>query len=98
MASLLLATVQVIQTLVPALNIDARYWRVAGTAASVVTYFGFATQYYSLKYQNRGKLVLMMFLFLFWMLPLFVALLLGTILQQEDFAFHVACISPFFGI
>ena len=98
MASLLLATVQVIQTLVPALNIDARFWRVAGTAASVVTYFGFATQYYSLKYQNRGKLVLMMFLFLFWMLPLFVALLLGTILQQEDFAFHVACISPFFGI
>ena len=98
MASLLLATVQVIHTLVPALNIDARLWRVAGTAAAVVAYFGFATQYYGLKYPRRGKLALMMFVFLFWLLPLFVSLLLATIMREEDMAFHVASLSPLFGI
>lgn len=98
MASLLLATVQVIHTLVPALNIDARLWRVAGTAAAVVAYFGFATQYYWLKYPRRGKMALMMFVFLFWLLPLFVALLLATIMREEDMALHVASLSPLFGI
>ncbi|MGZ0169126.1 MAG: hypothetical protein ACKVHE_06200 [Planctomycetales bacterium] len=98
MASLVLGTVQIIHTLVPALNIDARFWRTAGTAAAVIAYFGFVTQYYSLKYPNRAKLALMMFLFLFWILPLFVALLLATIMQQQDFSLHVASISPLFGI
>jgi hypothetical protein len=51
-----------------------------------------------LKYPNRAKLALMMFLFLFWILPLFVALLLATIMQQQDFSLHVASISPLFGI
>lgn len=98
MATLAIATVQIIQTLVPALNIDARLWRVAGTATWAIAYFGFATQYFSLKHQNHGKLRLMMFLFLFWILPLFVALLLGGIMKQPDFAFHVASISPLYGI
>lgn len=98
MASLMLATVQIIHTLVPALNLDARMWRIAGTAAAVIAYFGFATQYYSLKYHNRRGLVQMMFVFLFWVLPLFVALLMATIMRQEEMALHVASISPLFGI
>ncbi|MFT5323104.1 MAG: hypothetical protein ACI8P0_000950 [Planctomycetaceae bacterium] len=98
MASLVLATVQVIRTLVPALIIDVRLWRVAGTAAATVAYFGFVTQYYSLKYPRRGKLALTMFIFLFWLLPLFVALLLAAIMQEEEMAFHIASLSPLFGI
>jgi hypothetical protein len=98
MATLALATVQIIQTLVPALNIDAHFWRVAGTAAGVIAYFGFATQYFSLKHQNHGMLALMMFLFLFWLLPIFIAILLGAIMQLEDFASQVASISPLYGI
>lgn len=98
MASLVMATVQVIQTLIPGLNIDARFWKVAGTAAAAVTCFGFAAQYYSLKYRQRGKLVLMMFVFLFWLLPLFGSLLLATVVGQKETAFTVACLSPLFGI
>jgi lipid-A-disaccharide synthase-like uncharacterized protein len=98
MATLLMGTVQVVHTLVPALDIGARFWRTAGTSAAVIAYFGFVTQYYSLKYQNRAKLALLMFVFLFWILPLFVALLLATIMQQQDFALYVAGISPLFGI
>ncbi|NQV27397.1 MAG: hypothetical protein HQ518_23865 [Rhodopirellula sp.] len=98
MASLVVATVQVIQALVPALKIDSGLWRVAGTAAAVVAYFGFAAQYYSLKYQKRGKLALMMLVFFFWLLPLFAALLLATVMREEDFAFHIASLSPLFGI
>ena len=98
MATLIMATVQVIQTLVPALNIDARFWRMAGTSAATVACFGFVTQYYSLKYARRGKLALMMFVFLFWLLPLFVAFLLAVIMRQEEIAFHIACMSPLFGI
>jgi hypothetical protein len=97
-ATLVMATVQVIHTLVPALNIDAQLWRVAGTAAAVVAYFGFATQYYWLKYPRRGMLALMMFVFLFWLLPLFVAFLLAAMMQEEEMAFHVASLSPLFGI
>lgn len=98
MASLALATVQVIRTLVPALNIDAHFWRVAGSSAAAIACFGFAAQYYSLKYRRRGKLVLLMFVFLFWMLPLFVSFILAEILNKEEMAFHVASLSPLFGI
>lgn len=98
MASLIVGTVHVTQTLVPGMKIDAQFWRVAGTAAATAGYFGFATQYFWLKYRQRGKLVLMMFVFLFWLLPLFVSLLLATIMGEEDIAFMVASMSPFFGI
>jgi hypothetical protein len=98
MAGLMLATVQVIQTLVPALKLDERSWKVAGTATAVVMYFGFATQYFSLKYRRRGKLVLLMFVFLFWLLPLVVGILMATALQQPDAAHMIASLSPFFGI
>jgi hypothetical protein len=98
MAGLMMATVQVIQALFPALKLDDRFWRVAGTAAAVVTYFGFATQYFSLKYRRRWKLVLMMFVFLFWLLPLVVGILVATALREPDAAHMIASLSPFFGI
>ncbi|MDA0281979.1 MAG: hypothetical protein O3B13_06165 [Planctomycetota bacterium] len=97
MAGLLLASVQIIQTLVPAMKIDDRFWRIAGTATAVVTYLGLASQYFFLKFGRRGKLVLMMFLFLFWLMPLIFAALASPAFGA-DAAIVIASLSPLFGI
>lgn len=97
MAGLIPASVQLLMTAVPNMNVDERMWLVAGTAAAVVVYFALATQYFFLRFGRRGKLVLLMFLFLFWLLPMVLSGL-AAMTFGNDAAELIASVSPLYGI
>ena len=69
----------------------------------VVAYFGLAHQYFSLRFGGRGKMYLMLFLFLAWILPLIAGtiVLLGSIsssTQGEKATQVIISLSPLAGI
>lgn len=96
-ASVTLAMVQIVKSTVAA-KMDPRFWPQVGTTLFVISYFGSATQFFSLKFPRRWKPVLSLFLFLFWLLPPLVGALVGATFGDDDMAEIIASLSPLWGI
>ena len=91
------ATVQLADTFIAGKAIGQDFLVMTGTAVCVVIYFGSALQFFALKFGHRSRPVLMLFLFLFWLMPLAIAALaLST--NHPELAPLIAAMSPIFGI
>lgn len=96
-ASITLAMAQIVKSSVAA-NVNPRFWPQVGVTLFVISYFGSATQFFSLKFGRRSKPVLMLFLFLFWLLPPLVGALAAVTFGGNQVAELIAGLSPLFGI
>jgi len=90
------ATVQLADTFIVGKAIGQDFLIMTGTAFSVVIYFGCALQFFALKFGRKSRPVFMLFLFLFWLMPLAVAAL--ALSANPDIAPLIAAMSPVYGI
>jgi hypothetical protein len=63
-------------------------------AGLTIMYFGWALQFFHLKYRRRARGYFTVFLFAFWGVPLLLAAILGLQFQGGDLAENIASISP----
>ena len=96
-ASVTFAMVQIVKSGIAA-KMDPKFWPQVGTTLCVISYFGSAAQFFSLKFGRRRKPVLSLFLFLFWLLPPLVGALAGATFRNDDLAEMIASLSPLWGI
>ena len=91
------ATVQLADTFIAGKAIGRDFLVMTGTAVSVVIYFGSALQFFALKFGRRSRPMFMLFLFLFWLMPLLVAAL-ALSANHAELGPLMAAVSPIYGI
>lgn len=96
-ASLTYAAVQSIEALFPAQLAAGHPIRSTGIAICTILQFGFAGQFFSLKFGRRSRPVLVMYLFLFWVMPLLAGALCAATFNGPLGAM-IGAVSPIFGI
>jgi hypothetical protein len=97
LASVTFAMAQIVQTFVQA-NAGPQFWPRVGITLCVISYFGSAVQFFTLRFGRRSRPMLFLFLFLFWLMPLLVGSLAAAAFGNAGVGPFIAGLSPLFGI